>query len=105
MHNFLALLTAFSGLAISTVVTAEVADVKNLAYWLCKNKAEVRTIRVHQDGALCSTLYTKLGSEKSVGSGKSPESCLNFLNNIKTNLEKSNWDCRDISSARMTASE
>ncbi len=83
----------------------QVVEVQNKAYWLCKNRKEVRTIRVHigTDG-ICTTFYSKAGSEKSVGSGKSHESCINFLNNIKTNLEKSSWSCRDISSTRITAS-
>jgi hypothetical protein len=83
----------------------QVVEVENKAYWMCKSKKQVRTIRVHVDKAgICSTFYSKDGSEKSVGSGKNHESCLQFLNNIKTNLEKSAWTCRDISSARMTAS-
>lgn len=86
-----------------SVATATVADVSNFAYWICKNQAEVRTIRVQVDGGACLTYYTKLGAEKSVGTGKNTESCINFLNNIKTNLEKSNWTCRDATGARMTA--
>ena len=83
----------------------QVVEIENKAYWLCKSKKQVRTIRVFiDDGGVCSTMYTKDGSEKNVGSGKNHESCFNFLNNIKTNLEKSNWSCRDISSSRMTAS-
>ena len=83
---------------------AQADDQANKAYWLCKSKKQVRTIRVHVDqGGICSTVYSKEGAEKVVGSGKNHESCLNFLNNIKTNLEKSNWTCRDISSARVTA--
>lgn len=92
-------------LLMGAVAGAEqVVEVENKAYWLCKNKKEVRTIRVHVEQGVCSTLYSKLGAEKLVGSGKNHESCLNWLNNIKTNLEKSNWNCRDISSARVTAS-
>jgi len=84
---------------------ANTVEVHNRAYWLCKNQKEVRTIRVHVSGdGVCSTLYSKQGAEKIVGSGKNQESCLNFLNNIKGNLEKSNWACRDISATRITAS-
>ena len=90
-------------LSTGFTTNAAVSDVQNFAYWICKNQAEVRTIRVHVDEGSCSTLYTKLGTEKSVGTGKNTESCINFLNNIKTNLEKSNWTCRDATGARMTA--
>ena len=88
----------------SLAFAEQVVEIENKAYWLCKSKKQVRTIRVHVDETgTCTTMYSKENSEKSVGSGKNQESCLNFLNNIKTNLEKSNWTCRDISSARMTA--
>lgn len=76
------------------------------AYWLCKLRKEVRTIRVHIDqNNICSTLYSKLGEEKVVGSGKHHESCMNFMNSIKSNLEKSNWTCRDISDTKITSLE
>jgi hypothetical protein len=80
-------------------------EVSNKAYWICKNKKEVRTIRVIVDSKTkeCTTLYSKSGSEKEVGSGKWQESCVNFLTNIRTNLEKSNWTCRDISSTQITS--
>lgn len=83
----------------------QAVEVENKAYWMCKSAKEVRTIRVFvgKDG-YCSTFYSKAGEEKTVGSGRNQESCHNFLNNIKTNLEKSNWACRDISATRITAS-
>lgn len=91
--------------AAATVYAEQVVEVQNKAYWLCKNKKEARTIRVQVDKAnICTTYYSKQGTEKSVGSGKSHASCMSFLENIKTNLEKSNWACRDISATRITAS-
>jgi hypothetical protein len=81
----------------------QIVEVENKSYWLCKNKKDVRTIRVHVgQGGICSTLYSKGGTEKVVGSGKNHESCSHFLENIKDNLEKSNWVCRDITSTRIT---
>ncbi len=83
----------------------ETVEVENKSYWICKNQKDVRTIRVHVGtSGMCSTYYSKQGTEKVVGSGRNQESCHNFLNNIKTNLEKSNWACRDISTTRITAS-
>lgn len=77
---------------------------KDKAYWLCKNKKEVRTIRVHIDSKnVCSTIYTKQGEQKVVGSGKNHESCMKFLDGVKTNLEKSNYSCRDISDTTITS--
>lgn len=85
--------------------TEPVVEVENKSYWLCKNKKDVRTIRVYVDkDGVCSTHYAKAGVEKVVGSGKNHDSCAHFLENIKTNLEKSNWVCRDITSTRITAS-
>ncbi|MGE4133871.1 MAG: hypothetical protein AB7F86_19700 [Bdellovibrionales bacterium] len=97
--TFLIFLFPFAGSA------GEVVDVQNKSYWLCKNRKDVRTIRVAVDAdGMCTTLYSKLGSEKSIGSGRNLGSCINFLENVRTNLEKSNWACRDITPARITAS-
>lgn len=104
-NSLLKVLIISAVVASSALAFAEsTVEVENKAYWLCKNRKEVRTIRVQVDSGVCTTFYSKLGSEKNVGSGKNHESCVNFLNNIKTNLEKSNWSCRDISATRITAS-
>lgn len=89
---------------VSHAEQTQSSEVDNKAYWICKNKKEVRTVRVHvSEQGICSTLYSRDGSEKSIGSGKNQESCLKILDNVKTNLEKSNWACRDISSTKITA--
>jgi hypothetical protein len=100
----------FKALALTFFLAASASadrtvEVENKSYWICKNQKQVRTIRVHVDQAgVCSTYYSKQGEEKVVGSGRNHESCGNFLNNIKTNLEKSSWTCRDITPSRITAS-
>ena len=106
MLGFISFLISIACLFSGVPAFAEsVAEVENASYWMCKSSKRVRTIRVHVDETgYCSTFYSKEGVEKNVGSGKNRESCLNFLNNIKTNLEKSSWACRDISSSRMSAS-
>lgn len=84
----------------------EVSEVQNKAYIICKNRAEVRTVRVHIDAAgVCTTYYSKQGSEKGIGSGKNHDSCVGFMNNVKINLENSSWTCRDISSTKITSLE
>jgi hypothetical protein len=84
----------------------EVSEVSNKAYIICKNRKDVRTVRVQLDhDGFCNTYYSKQGTEKSIGSGKNQESCVGFLNNVKTNLEKSSWTCRDISSTTITSLE
>lgn len=105
LNSLFKILFLVSALIAPGFATAEsTVEVENKSYWLCKNRKEVRTIRVQIDGAVCTTFYSKLGAEKNVGSGKNHDSCVQFLNNIKTNLEKSNWNCRDISATRITAS-
>ncbi len=105
-NSLLKILIMSGVVAVASVATAveSTVEVENKAYWMCKSRKEVRTIRVQMAGAICTTFYSKQGEEKNVGSGKNQESCVNFLNNIKTNLEKSNWACRDISATRITAS-
>lgn len=96
------------GIAVAMVLAPLLAmaeqavEVENKSYWICKNQKQVRTIRVHVKDGVCSTYYSKNGEEKVVGSGRNVGSCENFLANIKGNLEKSNWTCRDISSTRIT---
>ncbi|MGZ3723772.1 MAG: hypothetical protein ACXVA9_12605 [Bdellovibrionales bacterium] len=98
----LLILSGFAGVHAS----ADEATSENKAYWLCKHRKEVRTIRVHiDDKNICATYYSKEGTEKVVGSGKNHESCLSFLNSIKANLEKSNWNCRDITDTKITSLE
>lgn len=102
--KLIVLFSLFAGSGF-TWAAEQVVEVQNKTYWLCKNKKEVRTIRVSVNAAgVCTTYYSKLGEEKVVGSGKNHASCENFLANVKSNLEKSNWNCRDISASRITAS-
>lgn len=89
-----------------SIAMPNLVEVQNKAYWICKSRKDVRTIRVFVDGdGQCITYYSKQGTERNVGNGRYQETCLNFLNNIKTNLENSNWSCRDISATRITASD
>lgn len=89
-------------MASSLVRAEELSESEYKAFVICKSKKRVRTIRVIMESAGCSTLYSKEGVEKSVGGGKNLDSCLNFLNNVKTNLEKSNWTCRDAGATKRT---
>jgi len=74
-------------------------------YFLCKNKKIVRTLRSIppvSEGTDCKAVYTKNGEDKEVGAGKMYSSCVNIINNIKTNLEKAGWTCKDISSSKIS---
>lgn len=69
-------------------------------YVLCRLGPSVRTIRlVNVPEKGCRVLYTKEGTDKDVGGGKNLVSCHTILNNIRANLEKAAWKCRDISNA------
>lgn len=69
---------------------------------LCKNQKTVRTIRVEVDKSnnACKTIYTKSGIDSVVGSGQYPQSCEQFADNVRKNLETANWDCRQVQEAK-----
>lgn len=103
MKTAILVLTLISGFSVGAA--EKVVEVENKAYWLCKIKKDVRTIRVHigKDG-MCYTHYSKGGAEKMVGTARHLESCMSFLQNIKANLEKSNWSCKDITATKISDS-
>lgn len=79
---------------------------KSLTYLLCKNKKLVRTVRVEKIASGgCRTKYTKDGSDQNVGESQSVQICLKVLRNIRINLEKADWKCKDISESRVSFSE
>ena len=65
---------------------------------MCKNQNVARTIRVvkNNEGA-CETIYTKAGVDRRVGIATHPESCFQFIENIKGNLEEASWRCKEVS--------
>ncbi len=72
------------------------------ANFLCKNGKEVRTIRIHKDDKLCVVNYTKNRVEQVVGQSQSEQTCKDVLSRVKSNLEKGNWSCKDISNSRIS---
>jgi len=85
---------------------APVGGVADATYLICKNKAVVRTLRVSkkQNGG-CMATYTKDGVDQVVGNSWTIERCAKVIGNIRENLEKANWKCKDISEARVSSSE
>lgn len=68
---------------------------------LCKNKNTVRTLRANFDNpGKCIAIYNKNGQDQVIGSGMNPDSCVQFVTNVRTNLEGANWNCRDIKESR-----
>jgi hypothetical protein len=89
------------GLIAAGIPTASRAGQPD-TYILCKSVGWVRTIRVDAVDQGCQTTYTKAGVDRVVGQSKSLRSCRSFLSNIRSNLEKNKWGCRDIKSAQIT---
>jgi hypothetical protein len=82
-------------------------DQKASAFVLCKNKKDVRTLRVLPDMDKkdnCKITYSKGASEETVGSNHSISQCKSILKNIQTTLESSNWSCRNVQSASIVTS-
>jgi hypothetical protein len=80
------------------------ADEETQTYFLCKNGAAVRTMRVEQKDQGCKAFYTKSGVDKVVGKSGTSDVCLQVVNRIKSNLETGSWKCRDISQTRVSSS-
>lgn len=96
-NQFLAIL-----LFSSFFAWAEVSADEKFSFVLCKNNQIVRTIRVNSGEEGCKTVYTKSGVDRIVGSGQNASSCMQFLNNIKGNLEEAAWSCREVSKVKIT---
>lgn len=76
---------------------------------LCKNNKTVRTLRVEIEDQKCRAIYTKSGVDVTIGSGQFTESCMEFVANVRKNLEGASWNCREVKEARtstiMTSAE
>jgi hypothetical protein len=76
------------------------------SYYLCKLNHIARTIRVKKDAdGTCETTYTKEGIDRVVSKSSSLDRCFKVIENIKENLEKAAWKCKDISGARVSSVE
>ncbi len=85
-------------IAVAPLALAEVAAANVI---VCKNQKIVRTIRVIKvdDEAKenkCVTMYSKGGIDKIVGGGRSLVTCTSVAANIRINLEKAAWQCKDM---------
>lgn len=64
---------------------------------LCKLGDNVRTVRISKEDPGCHIVYTKDGRDQTVGRNKNFESCERIMTNIRENLGKAGWNCRDVS--------
>jgi hypothetical protein len=108
--KFLISFNLFYSTAIAFFVAPVVAP--NLAaadprpnFVLCRNQKNVRTVNIEMDpsGQRCIAKYSKDGVAKEVGRGLNYESCIKVMENIKVNLEKSNWKCKEITNEIITS--
>ena len=90
------------GMGLLPFQTKAQGATNQLSYVMCKAKKIVRTIRVTTKGDECTTVYTKSGVDRVVSNGKSRQSCIGVMENIKGNLEGAQWKCKDISTASVT---
>ncbi len=73
---------------------------------MCKNAKTVRTLRVEQksNDNNCVAFYTKSGVDREVVRAQSVSKCLQVVDNIKGNLEKADWKCKDVKSVSFSSS-
>lgn len=101
----LTLFIATPVLAVNAAAVDTTAD-DGTTYLMCKNKTVVRTVRISKKSSGgCQTTYTKEGIDQIVSESWIQDRCEKVLNNIKENLEKASWKCKDISDARVSASQ
>lgn len=91
-------------LVFALLGAVEVRAESESLYVMCRNNGLVRTVRIVQKPEGCVTIYTKAGTDRVVGSGRYLISCVGVLKNIKANLEKAWWKCRDISQSQVSQS-
>jgi hypothetical protein len=92
--------------AAPTAASSSITGEKEATYLICKNKASVRTLRVQtRKNGSCFTTYTKNGVDQVVSNTSDHGRCSKVMSNIRENLEKGNWKCKDISEARVSSSE
>lgn len=99
----------YLGLCVIALVMAQAAaaavDEKASTFVLCKNKKDVRTLRILPETDKpenCKITYSKGATEETMGSNRSLGSCKSILKSIQTNLEASNWSCRSVQTAHVT---
>lgn len=83
--------------------TYEAVEEKPL-YWMCRNKNDVRTLRLEAKDKACKTMYSKEGNERIVSQSVQVPICYHVFANIRRNLEFGDYKCKDISNSRVSSS-
>ena len=71
-------------------------------YLICKSRGQVRSVYVETHTAGCRTHYSKMGVSEVIGSGQNTNSCVQFLNNVRSNLEDASWTCKAAAKAHVS---
>ena len=96
------LLFVVMGFQAQAQATTEAAQDLELSV-ICRNKKEVRTLRVEKDpSGKCSAIYTKLGRDQNIGLATNESSCTEILRKVRVNLEAADWKCREVKESRVS---
>lgn len=102
---FISLFLLYSKIAFSVEIATESAPLKIEKYQsmiICKLNKGVRTLHVvHKEGQ-CNMVYSKGIKTEVLGTGQFTASCIKVMNNVRSNLEKSGWSCREVKESRMS---
>jgi hypothetical protein len=85
-------------------VQEKATDAAQPTHVLCKSGSVVRRVRIEKKKSACLVTYTKEGVEKVVGRSMADDLCRGVFDQIKNNLEKGNWKCKDITQSRVSSS-
>lgn len=87
---------SFAGVASAEAMTS---------YLLCRFDKSVRSVRVEEGSGSCTATYTKAGVDEVVAKSSNPDVCNRVAKSIRSNLERGNWKCKDVSQSRISTSE
>lgn len=90
---------------LNTFVDSAVFAEEKPNFLICRNQNNVRIVKIEKEtnGPHCIAKYSKSGNEKEVGRALNGDSCLKIMENIKINLEKSNWKCKETTNVTITS--
>ncbi|MEN0058824.1 MAG: hypothetical protein AAGB31_08320 [Bdellovibrio sp.] len=85
------------------IPSVKAADL-NSSLVLCKHDKTVRTLRIEMsEDQKCRAIYTKQGVDETIGSAQSTSSCVEYISNVRKNLEEAQWSCREVKEARSSS--
>lgn len=84
--------------ALSLIIFSSMAqalEIPDSVVWVCNlRKNSIRTIRIDHNATTCSAIYTKGGQDQLMSKTSNREACELVGENIRSNLEKANWQCK-----------